>query len=214
VTPRFDPSDLGTQAKILDAARRVFLRRGTSGTRVQDIAAEAGVNQALVHYYFGSKDALAERVFLEAAGHLVKALAPLPLQSMTLEDMIELLVTRYIDAIRDVPFIPGYLLAEASQHPERLELLMQAAIGAVPSEIAGLTLARVTQLLDARIAAGTIRPMTPRQLMVHVMALTVFPFVARPVLSAAFGFDDAEFARFLDERRAELPGFIINALRP
>jgi hypothetical protein len=56
--------------------------------------------------------------------------------------------------------------------------------------------------------------MTPRQFLVHVMALTVFPFVARPVLSAAFGLDDAAFTHFLEERRAELPGFILNALRP
>jgi TetR/AcrR family transcriptional regulator len=214
VTPRLAPKDQDTETKILAAARRVFIRRGTSGTRVQDIAAEAGVNQALVHYYFGSKEALAERVFLEAAGRVVQALAPLPQREMTLEQMIEHFVTRYIDAMKDVPFVPGYLLAEASQHPERLEALMRAATGSVPSEIAGQTLAHLTRILDARIADGSIRPMTPRQFLIHVMALTVFPFVARPVLSAAFGLDEAAFTHFLEERRAELPGFILNALRP
>jgi AcrR family transcriptional regulator len=214
VTPRSAIKDKDTETTILEAARRVFIKKGTSGTRVQDIAAEAGVNQALVHYYFGSKEALAERVFLEAAGRLVEALAPIPAQSMTLEQMIERFVTRYIDAIIEVPFIPGYLLAEASQHPERLDALMRAAIGAVPADIARLTLDHVGRILAARVADGTIRPVTPRQLLVHVMALTVFPFVARPVLSAALGFDDAEFRRFIEERRAELPGFILNALRP
>lgn len=206
--------DLDTEAKILDAARRVFVRKGTSGTRVQDIAIEAGVNQALVHYYFGSKDALAERVFVEAASRIIGALHPRLVPGMPLEQMIEQFVTGYIDAVREAPFIPGYVLAEASQHPERLETLMRAAIGTVPREIAGATLGVVQQQLDARIAAGTVRRVSARQLLVHVMALTVFPFVARPVLSAAFGLDDEGFGRFLDERKAELPGFILNALRP
>ncbi|MCU0624827.1 MAG: hypothetical protein MUF53_13340, partial [Gemmatimonadaceae bacterium] len=64
------------------------------------------------------------------------------------------------------------------------------------------------------IAAGTLRPITPRQLLVNVMALTVFPFVGRPILVAALGFSAEDFDRFLDERAAELPGFILNALRP
>lgn len=212
--PAKQDRDLDTEAKILEAARRVFVRKGTSGTRVQDIAIEAGVNQALVHYYFGSKDALAERVFLEAASRIVGALPLRRDPGLSLEALIEQFVTGYIDAVRTAPFIPGYVLMEASQHPERLEALMRAAIGAVPREIAAATLGVIQQQLDARIAAGTIRPLTARQLLVHVMALTVFPFVARPVLSAAFGLDDAGFQRFLDERKAELPGFILNALRP
>lgn len=212
--PAKPQKDLDTEAKILDAARRVFVRKGTSGTRVQDIAIEAGVNQALVHYYFGSKDALAERVFLEAAGRILGTLHLRLDPQLGLEGLIAQFVTGYIDAVRTAPFIPGYVLSEASQHPERLEALMRAAIGTVPREIATTTLGIIQRQLDARIAAGSIRAVTARQLLVHVMALTVFPFVARPVLSAAFGLDEAGFQQFLDERKAELPGFILNALRP
>jgi hypothetical protein len=76
------------------------------------------------------------------------------------------------------------------------------------------TLAHVERVIAERVAAGSMRPMSPRQLLVSVMALTVFPFVARPILVAAFRLDGDGFERFLDERIAELPGFIINALRP
>lgn len=207
------PADISTEAKILDAARRVFTRQGTSGARVQDIAAEAGVNQALIHYYFGSKDALAERVFLESAQMLVKAFAPRMRPGMTLEQLITEFVTGYIDAVRTAPFIPGYVLTEANQHPERLETLMRTALGHVPKEVAGMMLPLVERLVADEVAAGRLRPMSPMQLLVNVLALTVFPFVARPVLGAAFGFDDARFQKFLDERRETLPAFILNALR-
>jgi TetR/AcrR family transcriptional regulator len=208
------PKDRDTEARILAAARTVFIRRGSSGARLQEIAAEAGVNQALVHYYFGSKDELAERVFIEAAQQFVPALAPIPLPGMTLENLITAFVQGYIDAVRQAPFIPGYIISEATQHPERLETLMRAAIGTVPREITARTIPVVERMIAERVAQGTMRPMNLQQLMINVMALTVFPFVARPMLSAAFALDDDGFQRFLDERREELPRFILNALRP
>lgn len=208
------PKDRNTESKILDAARRVFVRRGTSGARVQEIAAEAGVNQALVHYYFGSKDALAERVFLEAAHKVIPTLTPKLAQGVTLEQLITTFVQRYIDAVREAPFIPFYVLSEAAHHPERLESLMRAAIGTIPRAVVAEAAPIVERLIAERVAAGAMRPMNPLQLLVNVMALTVFPFLARPMLNAALGFDDAGFQRFLDERREELPRFILAALRP
>src|SRR5918996_2224732 len=66
--PRADPE---TRDRILDAAHRVFTRKGTASGRTQEIADEAGVNKALVHYYFGTKAALADAIFARALGTLV-----------------------------------------------------------------------------------------------------------------------------------------------
>ena len=206
--------DLDTETKILEAARLVFTRLGTAGARVQDIAAEARVNQALVPYYFGSKEDLAERVFFEAAGGMMQAMRVVLDPALTLEQLIERFVTAYIDTVRKTPFIPGYVLAEVSQNPERLDALMQRAIGAAPGQLGPMMQQRVAQLVSAGVAAGTVRPIPPRQLLVNVMALVGFPFVARPILSALMSHDGASFDQFLDERRRELPGFILNALRP
>ncbi|MCA0377070.1 MAG: TetR family transcriptional regulator [Gemmatimonadetes bacterium] len=203
-----------TEQRILDAATRVFIRRGTAGARMQEIAAEAEVTQALVHYYFRTKEALAERVFLTVARRTVGSILPLLSQPLPLEQLIEQFVVGYIDAVRQAPFLPGYMLAEAQQHPERLELLFNAVVGVVPSAAAQAALQHIEQQIAERSAAGTMRAMPARQLFANVAALCVFPFVARPVLQLAFGLDDAGFAAFLDERRRELPTFILNALRP
>lgn len=215
-TAKSPPSvpDSDTESRILDAARRVFIRRGTAGARMQEIAAEAGVNQALLHYYFGSKDRLAERVFLDAAGTLVQALAPVINPTGTFEDVLTRFISSYIDTVRQAPFIPAYMLAEAHQQPERLNTLMQKAVGTVPAAIAQGAMQRIQHMIADRVKAGTMRPIAPQQLLVNVMAMTVFPFAARPVLSAAFGFTDESFDRFLDDRKRELPAFILNALRP
>lgn len=209
-----NPRDADTEDRILAAARRVFVQRGTAGARMAEIAEEAGVNQALLHYYFRTKDALAERVFLEAAGRLVQAMAPALASAGSLEALVESFVHRYIDTVRETPFIPAYVLAETHHDPSRAAALIQRATGHIPAEMAAAAIARLSAMIAERVAAGRMRPITPRQLLVNVFGLVVFPFVARPVLLAGLRLDDAAWERFLDERRAELPGFILNALRP
>ena len=205
--------DGDAEQRILQAARRVFVRRGTGGARMGEIAAEAGVNQALLHYYFRSKDRLAQAVFRDAAARLLPAVVQLLGSDASIEAKVEGFVHLYIDSVRESPFLPGYVLAELHHHPERLRALQEAA-GVEPARVAGALLARLGAQLAARAAEGTLRPIAPQQFVLNLIALTVFPFVARPVLELALGFDDAAFGRFLDERRAELPGLILAALRP
>lgn len=203
-----DASTADTEARVLEAAKRVFIRRGTAGARMQEIAAEAGVTRTLVHYYFHSKDALAERVFLDVARSAFATLVPPAETGMSLESLIDTLVGGYITAVRHAPFIPGFLLAEAQQHPERLEHLLRAAIGTGPSEIAGVMLRRIDGMVSAHVRDGTLASMATQQLLINVMALAVFPFVARPVLNAALGCDEARFEHFHNERRHQHPAFI------
>lgn len=206
--------DSDTEQRILQAARKVFVRRGTAGARMQEIAAEAGVNQALLHYYFRSKDRLAEAVFREVAGHLVPAVLRMLTSETSLEEKVEHFVHLYIDTVRQSPFIPGYILSELHHHPERLLAMKGAAAGADPAQMIHVLLERLGGQIAERAAKGTIRPIAPEQFVVSLMGLVVIPFVARPALEIAFGLDQAAFERFLDARRDELPGFILNALRP
>lgn len=203
-----------TEQRILDAARQVFIRRGTAGARMQEIAAEAGVNSALLHYYFRSKDRLAERVFMDAAGRLFDALAPVARAGAPLEEIVGQFVHRYIDEVRRSPFIPGYVIAELHHHPERVPKLLTRILGNEPSAVGRAALDGLRARLAEGAAAGTMRAVTPEQFLVSMAGLVVFPFVARPILSAVLQLDDDAFGRFLDQRRAELPGFILNALRP
>jgi TetR/AcrR family transcriptional regulator len=65
--------DRDTEQRILDAAHAVFVRHGTAGARTQEIAKEAGVNSALLHYYFRTNDRLAGAVFQRAAMQFMPA---------------------------------------------------------------------------------------------------------------------------------------------
>ncbi|HET6579786.1 MAG TPA: TetR/AcrR family transcriptional regulator [Gemmatimonadales bacterium] len=206
--------DRDTERRILQAARKVFMRRGTAGARMHEIAEEAGVNQALLHYYFRTKDGLSDAVFREVAGRLAPAVARVLGSEEGLERKVEQFVQLYIDTVRKTPFLPGYILAELHHHPERLPAMVSKLVGGNPRPLVRTLRRRLDAQLRERAAAGTMRPISPEQFLVNVLALCVFPFVARPMLNVAFGMGERAFGRFLDERRAELPGFILNALRP
>jgi AcrR family transcriptional regulator len=203
--------DGDTERLILGAARRVFVRRGTAGARMQEIAAEAGVNQALLHYYFRSKDALAHAVFREAAQQLFPALIGILGSSQPLKARITQVVHHYIDALREHPYLPGYVLAEINFDAERIPLLVRE-LGDAQREARAAMLARLDKDLARRARAGEIRPIRAAQFIANVAALCVFPFAARPMIAHLLSVADWDY--FLDARRRDLPSFILNALSP
>src|SRR5438093_10600387 len=97
-TPRSTPArDGDTEHRILDGAHAVFLRRGTAGARMQEIAAEAGVNQALLHYYFRTKERLSQAAFERAAMQLMPAVIGVLSSEADLEDKVTRVVGLELD---------------------------------------------------------------------------------------------------------------------
>ncbi len=206
--------DGDTEARILDAAHTVFLRTGTAGARMQEIAREAGVNHALLHYYFRSKERLAEAVFRRATSEFFPALLATLGSDLPIEEKVARVVALETDQLRRRPYLPGYLVSELTHHPERAEQLVALATGGPAAELRE----RVLRVLDAqvaeRVAAGTMRPIAAGQFVVNLIALCVFPFAARPMVQAILGLDAAGFDGFVAVRRDELPAFFLAGLRP
>jgi TetR/AcrR family transcriptional regulator len=208
------PPDRETEQRILDAARTVFIRRGTAGARMQEIAAEAGVNQALLHYYFRSKERLSDAVFQQMASRLFPALIQTLGAETSIDEKIDTLVGLYLENLSRNPFLPGYLISELHHHPERLPQMLAAATGTEPGKVLARVFGTLGDQIEHSVRSGTMRPISVEQFVANLISLCVFPFAARPMLSTVFGMDDAAFAQFIQRRRAELPAFFRNALRP
>ena len=210
--------DTDTEHRILEAAKAVFVRQGTAGARMQEIAEEAGVNQALLHYYFRSKERLAEAVFRETAGRMFPTILGILGGDLTIERKINALVETYISAMSRSPYLPGYIISELHHHPERITQLIGNMVGSSTGAELSQFVRPVFEKLDRQLAdearAGKIREMSSAQFVVNLLSLCIFPFAARPMLRAVLAFDDAMFARFIEQRRADLPGYIHNAMRP
>jgi AcrR family transcriptional regulator len=206
--------DGDTERRILDAAKIVFIRRGTAGARMQEIAEEADVNQALLHYYFRSKEKLSEAVFRETAGRMFPAIIQALGGNLSLDDKIDLIVETYLDTMSRTPFLPGYILSELHHHPERITQMIGNFAGFDLSKAARSAIDTLDRQLAAEARAGRIRRVNAEQFVVNLLSLCIFPFAARPMLRAALGFDEAAFTQFIAQRRKDLPQFIRNALKP
>ena len=206
--------DGSTEQRILDAAHAVFVRAGTSGARTQEIAKEAGVNSALLHYYFRTKDRLAQAVFIRAAGELLPAVIRILASDAPLEEKVEQVVDAEIRHLSRTPYLPGYILSELAHHPGRAGQLVSAVTGMVPAEIGARVLGVLKAQISARVRAGRMHPIAPDQFVVNLLSMCVFPFAARPMLMAMLGLDQSGFDRFIVRRRKDLAPFFLRALRP
>lgn len=213
-TPRPSGRDRDTEQRILDAAHTVFVRRGTAGARMQEIAEEAGVNKALLHYYFRNKNRLAEAVFRRVATGLLARAGAILGGDDDLETKVRRIIGLYLDQLTRTPYVPGYIIGELTQHPDRAHQLLDAVRqfrdeAHAPDFIAGLA-----RQLRAEARRGAIRSIPVEQFIVNLVSLCIFPFAARPLVATVLQLDARGFARFVDERKRTLPVFFLNALRP
>jgi AcrR family transcriptional regulator len=206
--------DIATETRILEAARLVFIRRGTAGARMREIADEAGVNQALLHYYFRSKDFLAEAVFQQAARRLFPPVIALLGSEASLEEKVERVVEHELRVLLENPFLPGYVLAELNQNPDRAAQLVTALMGTPVESFAPPVFARLAAQIEERVAVGAMRPISADQFVMNLVSLCVFPFAARPMFCALLQLDADGFADMIARRRETLVPFFLAALRP
>lgn len=207
-------ADGDTEQRILDAAHEVFLRRGTAGARMQDIAAEAGVNHALLHYYFRSKERLARAVFQRAIDRLLPPVLQLLASDLPLEEKVGRVVQHELEHLARAPYLPGYVLAELNQNPDRAAQLMGARAEHVLMETRRPALEVVARQIDERVRAGTMRRIAQEDFIVNLVSLCIFPFAARPMIATILEWDRDRWNEFIERRRTELPRFFLEALRP
>lgn len=194
-----------TEKKIHEAAKRVFLRKGLQGARMQEIADEAGINKSLLHYYFRNKEKLFQSIFAEVFKELLPHIAEIFNSDKEFFTKIRVLVKSYIQILIDNPYMPVFILQELHQNPERLSKMIQER---------GVQPAFFIQQVQTAIDSGLIRPIHPRQLIVNILSLCIFPIAARPLLKTMlFADNDAEYETFLEARKAEVADFVINSIK-
>jgi AcrR family transcriptional regulator len=196
-----------TEKLILEAARKVFIRKGLDGARMQEIADEAGINKALLHYYFRSKDKLFKMVFSEAMGKFFPSIAlMLSLPDITIEKKIESVVERYLSVIMENPFIPGFIINELNKDPEQLSNYIISL---------GIDITLLSSIINDTVSKEFgITPQMARHAIVNIIGMCIFPFIGRPLLEKIiFQSDKSEYDKFLLERTRVITDVIIKSLQ-
>lgn len=194
-----------TEQKILEAAMLEFIEKGLAGARMQEIANRAGINKALLHYYYRSKDKLFAMVF----GLVFKTIVPKLTQILQAEsdfyEKIRVFVSQYISLIQANPHIPVFVLHELSGNPARLSELFLGV---------NVNFDRFKQQISEEVEKGNIRPIEPEELIINILSLCVFPIIARPIIQPMFYADDRNaYNQMIDSRKKQTADFILNAIK-
>jgi AcrR family transcriptional regulator len=177
-------ADLSTEDKIMEAARKVFLRKGYSATRTRDIAIEAGINLALLNYYFRSKEKLFRMVMVEKMKKFFGVLMPVIYdEATTLEFKLQSISANYINLLLEHPDLPFFVLAEIRNDP--------ALIANVAQKKDFLKHSVFIKQVSEKTAID------PYQFLFNLLGMCIFPFVMRPAFQKLTDTEDLKFRRMM-----------------
>ena len=193
--------DISTEERIKVAARKVFHQKGFAGTRTRDIAEEAGINHAMLNYYFRSKEKLFEMVMMETMAQFFKGVnLMLNDENTSLEEKIDLIVSNYVDLLLKEPELPTFILNEVRPNP-------QAFVEQNPIKEA-LTHSVLTRQYAEAVARGEITEPNLMQAILNVIGLVIFPFIAKPILTSIINIPEEQYKALMLQRKTLIPQWI------
>ena len=194
-----------TEGQILAAAESVFHKKGMDGARMQEIADGAGINKAMLHYYYRSKQLLFEAVFSNAFSLLAPQLNKILNDDSSIEEKVKNFTHNYISFISQHPYIPNFIIQELNRNPNFFEIIQQNT--AFP------TIKKFKKQVAAEVEQGILKPIDGEQLFINIISLNVFPFVATPLLKGFLKIDDKGFKKLMEQRKTAVSEFIINSIK-
>ncbi len=198
--------DKNTEQKILDAARKVFTQHGFAAARMDDIATEAGINRALLHYYFRSKQKLFDVIFEENLTRFYRSFIEILSAPLDLESKISNLISAEIDMLLENRDLPLFIISEASRNPE----MMVEKMTHLPVK---QFVMQFSHVIHEEINKGNIKPINPIHILMHIMSLCIFPFVGRPVFTAITGTTSEQFNLLMEDRKKIITESVIQLFK-
>jgi len=191
-------NDFSTEEKIKNAARTVFHKKGFAAARTRDIAEEAGINLALLNYYFRSKEKLFNIVMLETFQSFFASISQVFNEpGSTLEEKIEKFASNYIDLLFQEPEIPLFIISEIRNNPEELMQKIDFKKAVFNSVF--------LKQFNEGVKSGKIKEQHFLHFMMNFMGLIAFPFIAKPLLKEISGLNEEQFNKIIEERKTLIP---------
>lgn len=204
-----EKQDTPMEQAILREAERLFLEKGFALTSTTEIAKAVGCNQALIHYYFRTKEHLFAAVFESKMRVVFEGLSSIDATNVSFEEALRRMIEVHFDVFRANPRLPFLIVNELITNPSRI-----AAIKERMEEIPQTIFSRLDGWLKVEIDGGRIRPIGAFDLVADVVSLNAMFFLAAPILKTALGLSEAEMERMTDARRRESVELILRGLRP
>jgi AcrR family transcriptional regulator len=206
--------DLKTSNKeqlILEVAEKLFIEKGYNGVKTKDIAHEAGVNHALLHYYYRTKENLFNRIFEEKASQVIGSIiVTFDNDHSSFFEKIKTAIETHFELLRENPKLPLFILREIVSDKTRKAFILNHLL-----PIGKEAYHKLKVTVRKEIRRGAIRPVTPIDLLLNIASLNVFTFISAQILfDTNTGENQAILKVFLEARKKNNVELIINSLKP
>lgn len=199
------------ELRIREVAQQLFFRQGYAATSTTQIAKEVGCTQALVHYYYRTKENLFRQIFLEQVEAALNVVGRSLASEASFEDFLRSAISLYFDALQQNPRLPFFVLEELVSNPERRKYLRKNFVQK-PSY------AMIYMQFDARVKAeqqaGRLAKVDSFDIMMSIASLTVFTFISLPMYQDLLAQTDEQVELFIAHRKAEVTRLVLQGLRP
>lgn len=201
--------NLNIEKRILWVAERLFLEKGFHGTSTTEIAKVVGCNQALIHYYYRTKEKLFWDVFAPRMEQVVEYLdAPLD-EDVDFLQRISNIIDFYFGILELDERLAPFIVNELVMNPSRWEMFRTRFLR---NESRSRAFKRFEKMVEEEIQKGTIRPIEPIDFLLDIMSLTLSSFIIAPKGFSLSECDSNARKSYLDARREHIKQILINGL--
>jgi AcrR family transcriptional regulator len=197
-----------TENIILIAAEKEFLNKGFSMARMTEIARIAGVNHALLHYYYKTKEKLFTTVFKQKLQEVIFSLLSVISQDLPLKDKVKAGIEAHFDCIAQNPQLPFFIVNEFLTNAERVK-----NVRSLLTPIITKVYATFERDIQKAVAKGEICPVTPANLLYDIVTLNICSFIVQPLAYQLLDLSKEEYQSFINQRKAENVETILKRLR-
>jgi TetR/AcrR family transcriptional regulator len=198
--------DLSTETKIKDAAKRIFITHGFNGCTSREIAKEAGINVALLNYYFKSKSQLFDVIISAVIKDFTLSILDVLKNNMSLVNKVRILIEKEYEFLSKHPEIPNFIINELGK--KDMSFFQCLDITAQFHET------NIFQEVIAAQASGEMRKIELVSLMLLVMSNCHFPFMAKPMIKTIHSLEDSQYNEYLVVHKQYVTEMLINYLFP
>ena len=198
--------EVQTEKRIKETARILFFQKGFLNATTQEIADEAGVNRALIHYYFRSRDQMLEILLDETLIEKKERVRKILLSTLPFREKIANYINALVDHGLTYPYLDNFIISETARRPDKVKIFCSK------DRVKSSDLIR--EQLEEEIVKGKIAPISPEHFMVNLSALCNYPLLAKVVLQTIHGMTDAAYRKFLIERKRIIFRTIFNEEMP
>lgn len=195
-----------TEKLIKEKAKVLFFQKGFLNATTQEIADEAGVNRALIHYYFRSREQMLDLLLDETMVEKKERVRNILTSDLPFREKIARYISMIVDHGLTYPYLDNFIISETARRPDKVRNFC------AKDKVKSSDLIR--EQLEEEVKKKRISPISAEHFMVNLAAMCNYPLLAKSVLQAIHGMTDTAYRKFLIERKRIIYRTIFNEEMP